>query len=144
MTTIRKSSNWYFSLKETNLIIEKFEGDLNLASLKNLKSREVEDPLYHKDYPILSDIRTSQPQISLDEIKDYQNFISKLDVVGERQLAILTESPMQVAIASLFKSHFNKNGQEIEIFSTLEAAMHWLNRNNYFEEVKNLLDSKII
>lgn len=144
MTTCNESTSWYYTLKEAAFIIEKYEGPLSLTSLKNLKKRQSKDPSFNKNFHLLSDIRETQLKIQLEDIKQYQSFVSRLDVIGDRKLAILTNSPMQVAIASLFKSHLKSSGQEIEIFSTLEAAIHWLDRDASYEEVKNLLNSKVV
>jgi hypothetical protein len=143
MTNSSISKHWHYCLQEDELNIEQFSGTLDIKSLQKLKEQESQDPNFDVNLPLLSDIRSASPQFKLEEIKKYEVYASDFNIVGERKLAVLTNTPMQVAIASLFKSHTQKLAQEIEIFSTLEAALHWLDRSDSIQKVESLFSSKL-
>ncbi len=141
MKTSAKPMHWHYSSKRLKLVVEKYEQRLDFSSIRTLKEIELADPDYSPRFPLLSDIRQSSPQFSYEDLLSYKAFmqIQLPKLMQNRRLAILTDSPMQVAVASLFKSHTIDMPQETEIFSTLEAALRWLDRLEYQKEVTKLL-----
>ncbi len=65
--------------------------------------------------------------ITEEDIVKYLNFSNKnLKVNQARQVALITRTPNQVVISSLYKMASKQPNQRVEIFSTCEKAFNWL------------------
>jgi len=125
----------YKILPELNLILEYYGGKINLNDVINHKSLEIRDIDYNENYHFISDMRDAEFNIISQDFNEYLNFLNKNNkVIGQRKSAILTNTPNQVAITSLFKSKSKHFPVRFEIFSTLEGAFNWVNLSKDLHE----------
>jgi hypothetical protein len=66
-------------------------------------------------------------------IRDFETLAEKLTEVLEKyevvRHAVIHNSPKNTAFTLHFKNNFLNKGYNLEVFSTLEAAIYWLNDN---------------
>ena len=120
----------YKILPEFKLILENFKGQVTVEDIINLKKIESMDNSYNPKFNIIADIRDSE-YISYDSaiestISLYFNFRSTF--FTNSKVAILTATPHQVVISTILKKLCtNLESLLIEIFSTMEAAIRFIN-----------------
>ena len=131
----------YKILPEHNLIIESHNGKLDLDSYINFKINVSKDERYKPTLNQLLDFNGAIFTISSQEVSTYANFIKNTPkFIGERKIAVLTNTPNQVVPSVLLKMNLKNSLVLIEIFTTYEKAIHWLNIPNLsIEEIKNIL-----
>ncbi len=112
---------------EKELIIEYLEGLINITEMieftENLKSAD----LYSNKYNILADIRELNFKPDLKSTIKYVDYLKHIDeIAGTKKLAVLTNSPQTVVLATIFMEFSKELPIIINIFSTFEAAVEWL------------------
>lgn len=132
----------YIILKDHFLIIESHSGNLDLESYINFVKKTTLDPLFSKNMNYLIDLSNVIITASIDDISKYihfseENFKSEI----KRRVALVTNSPNQMVFSTLFKNSNTQKLKEIEIFSTKEIALEWLNNNLDKEEIFDVLTS---
>lgn len=130
-------------LKDFNLLIECHSGNLDLKSYIDFVKRTTLDPLFSKNMNYYIDLSNVVVTASIDDIKIYNNFTEDNFLCDrKRKVAIITESPNQMVFATLFKNSNTQKLKEIEIFSTKESALEWLNssldKNKIFSAYSSL------
>ena len=124
----------YFIYPEYNLVIEFLAGNIGLEDYINLKRTEIADPRYKPTYNHVIDIRKSNilnSDVSLKgdlnlNAENYARFISATpELSAKRKSAFITITSEQVVATILYKS-LNLLPMEMEVFSTVEAALKWL------------------
>ncbi len=130
-------------LKDFNLLIECHSGNLDLKSYIDFVKRTTLDPLFTKNMNYYIDLSNVVVTASIDDIKIYNNFTEDNFLCDrKRKVAIITESPNQMVFATLFKNSNTQKLKEIEIFSTKESALEWLNssldKNKIFSAYSSL------
>ncbi|HEY9220734.1 MAG TPA: hypothetical protein VIO43_04055 [Lutibacter sp.] len=130
-------------LKEFNLLIECHSGNLNLQSYVDFVKRTSHDPLFSKILNYFIDLSDVVVTVSLDDVEKYNNFtIDNFKWEKKKKVALITETPNQMVFATLFKNSNMQKLKEIEVFSTKENALEWLNssfdKNEIFSVLSNL------
>lgn len=130
-------------LKEFNLLIECHSGNLNLQSYVDFVKRTSHDPLFSKILNYFIDLSDVVVTVSLDDVEKYNNFtIDNFKWDKKKKVALITETPNQMVFATLFKNSNMQKLKEIEVFSTKENALEWLNssfdKNEIFSVLSNL------
>jgi hypothetical protein len=135
----------YKIISEKKLILEYYSGTIIVQDLIKQKfdiSREKE---YNADYNIIHDLRDAELLISEEEGKTFLNFLKSTTLPNKnRKVAHLTETAGQVTTTTLFTLLNDIPNINIEVFSTLEAAVIWLDLSiddyyliyNYFKALK--------
>jgi len=126
----------YEILKGLKLRIELFSGKIFYHDLINLINSEFQD----KDYDpalntlvVLSNAKFSLSHQEIDQfVCDYKN---NNNYIGYRKVAILTNTPNQVVISTLYDNAINNLPMSQKIVSTMEAALHWLGISLKHEQV---------
>jgi len=133
----------YKILPELNLIIEYYCGKVNIDDIINHKKSEIEDIEYNPNYNFIGDLRDSELDVTQEDVFVYVSFLETNNKVsGQRKSAILTNTPNQVAFTSLFKHKSKKLPANNQIFSTLEAAMEWLNLSkNHLTHIMGIIEN---
>jgi hypothetical protein len=118
----------YLIIPDLNLIIESWIGNFNFDEILEQKKMESADPKWKDNYNVLADDRQTNFEINvlLNDNSKYlslsQNFIKK------RKTALLTSLPHQVVTSILLQMHKHPEALvELEVFSTVKAAINWLN-----------------
>ncbi|MBE0422524.1 MAG: STAS/SEC14 domain-containing protein [Lutibacter sp.] len=132
----------YIILKDFNLLIECHSGSLDLKSYINFVKRTTLDPLFSKNMNYLIDLSNIVFTASIDDITKYntfsdENFTSQI----KRKVALVTNSPNQMVFTTLFKTGNTQKLKEIEIFSTKESALEWLNSSLDKNEIFSVYSS---
>lgn len=117
----------YKILKDQNIVIEYYEGVLDIDSFINFKRKLTKDNLFSDSLNYYIDFRNVTFIISEDDVDKYLNFLlNNSDYLGKRKVALITNTPNQVVPTTFFKIKRANSLQMIEVFSTNEAATDWL------------------
>jgi len=117
----------YKIIKEKLLVIEYHQGVGTVDDAKNFRKTQAADFSYSPNYNIITDIRNFAFNVSKQDIWSYAEFLlANPQSVGVRRNAILTQTPNQVAIVTLFQQLEQMLPQTIKVVSTVGAALRWV------------------
>ena len=129
----------YIILKDYNLLIECHSGNLDSKSYIDFVKRTTLDPLFSNNMNYYIDLSNVVVTASIDDIIIYNNFINdNFQCDKKRRVALLTSSPNQMVFATLFKNSNTQKLKEVEVFSTKENALNWINSRLNKEEILNI------
>jgi hypothetical protein len=132
----------YIILKEHNLLIEYHSGNLDLESYINFVKRTSNDPLFSLNMNYYIDLSNVVVTASIDDIRKYTDFTENIfKCERKRRVALVTNSPNQMVFATLFKNSNTQKLKEIEVFSTKESAINWLNSSLHKNEIIDILET---
>jgi lipoate synthase len=115
---------------DKNLLTEIFVGNYDIDDVLAFQKKVYEDKRYNRPLNVLLDLRRSTPQFSVNELDNLVMDSLKYGKTSKDvKIAFLSDLPRHVVdsviIESIFKS--KKVKAEAKAFSTLEAALDWLN-----------------
>ena len=115
---------------DNNLLTEIFVGNYDTNDVIAFQKKVFEDKRYNRPLNVLLDLRRSTPQFSVNDLDNLVMNSLKFGHLSENiKIAFLSDLPRHVVdsviIESIFKS--NKVTAEAKAFSTIEAALDWLN-----------------
>jgi len=135
----------YKILKEHNLIVEYHSGILDADSFIKFKKSITLDPLFLPSLNYFVHLKKVTFSTNLEDIDKYANFLEANSMVyGNRRVALVTNTPNQVVSATIFKMMQQNKSQSVEIFSTNERALQWLNSNFNKNEILAVLDGLML
>jgi hypothetical protein len=122
----------YYILREPNLVIQYLQGIVTLDVLKEIKLRIWADVNYNPEYPLLVDIQKGELYLTENELQDYGSWINCNQASSKKPVksAILTDTPNQVATATLFILKNDIISLNYEVFSTIDGAAYYLEIDN--------------
>jgi hypothetical protein len=134
-------------ISEKKLILEYYSGKISVNDLINQKTLISNKLEYSPNYNIIHDFREVEFDINEEQGVQLLNFFeSNKAIYSNRRVAHLTYTPKQVAVTNLFTLLLKEQLIAIEVTSTLEAAIQWVNLsiNDYFliESYFNMLKMK--
>ena len=130
----------YVILKELNLIIECHSGILDADSFIDFKKSIALDPLFLPNLNYFVHLKKVTFSTKLEDIDKYIKFLeSNSKTYGNRRVALITDTPNQVVSTTMFKMLQQNKVQSVEIFSTSESALEWLNVNFNKKEILKVL-----
>lgn len=130
----------YKILKEHNLIVEYHTGILDVDSFINFKQSITLDPLFLPSLNYFVHLKKVTFSTNSEDIDKYADFLEiNSKVFGDRRVALITDTPNQVVSTTMFKMLQQNKAQSIEIFSTNESALEWLNSNLNKNEILDVL-----
>lgn len=131
--------NKYKIIADLQLIILLYLEEININSIINFINILTEDVDYNPSYNVISDFRNVQIDDSEDEIKKFVDFlINNNKTKGKRNSAIVTSTPNQVVVSTLYFLNKSELQTTIQIFSTLKGASEWLDYT--YEEYLHIND----
>lgn len=132
----------YKILTEIPVIVEYYEGLITLNDLIEFEIREMNDENYSPDLNTITDLRNAKLSALDYEVNEFVNFLKQTKgIVGNRKVAIITNTPDQVAITSLYSMYTKDLPIKNEVFSTIEAAISWLGLPvSLFKLIKDNID----
>jgi signal transduction histidine kinase len=103
-------------------------GNFNSAILAEELNRLWSSPQFNPNYSVLIDIRKATFTGESKEFPDFLNIFNSMPGIRtNRKLALLTETPQQVAYSTMFGQYIKSNFTlTVEVFSTYDGAMTWL------------------
>jgi hypothetical protein len=115
---------------DNSLLTEIFVGNYDIDDVLGFQKKVYEDKRYNRPLNVLLDLRRSTPQFSVNELDSLVMDSLKFGKTSKDvKIAFLSGLPRHVVdsviIESIFKS--KKVKAEAKAFSTLEAALDWLN-----------------
>ena len=133
----------YKILPELKIIIECYCGKINLELATEHKKKEIQDPKYNANYNFIADLKDAELEASDKDVKGYVDFLKIFtDVIGQRKSAILTNTPMQVAITTILKDNSKDMPVNYGIFSTLIAAVNFVDLpNHHYDEIEKIIEN---
>lgn len=135
----------YKILKEHNLIVEYHSGILEADSFIKFKKSITLDPLFLPSLNYFVHLKKVTFTTNLEDIDTYANFLeANSKVYGNRRVALITNTPNQVVSTTIFKMMQQNKSQSVEIFSTSESALEWLNSNYNKNEILDVLNELML
>jgi hypothetical protein len=127
----------YKIIPELKLILEIFGGKVVLDEFIKLKKKETEDSNYSPDFNFIISLRDLKSDTeTLEGIKGYVDFVRENKrIPGNRKTVILTDTPNQVVVATLYESEVRELPMNLKIVSTLKAALQWVGLSAEFEKI---------
>lgn len=120
----------YKIVKDIGLVIQFHKNDLTIEGAKRLKLEIIHDTDYEPNFSFLIDLRKANYNFTEEELENYGNFVSeKVKLEGLKRVAILTETPEQVVKTTIYTLNKRVDPTQYKIFSTLQAAICWLQIN---------------
>lgn len=117
----------YKILKEYNLVIQCHSGPLDLESYTNFTKKVNSDPLFSPNQNQLVCMRKATFKVKMSDVFKFIKFTSKFpETSKKRRISIITDTPNQVAPLTLYKLDRQNSKNSIEVFSTFESAIDWL------------------
>ena len=130
----------YKILKEHNLIVEYHSGILDADSFIEFKKSITLDPLFLPSLNYFVHLKKVTFSTNLEDIDKYVRFLdANSKVYGNRRVALITNTPNQVVSTTMFKMMQQNKSQSVEVFSTNENALEWLNNNLDKTEILDVL-----
>ena len=117
----------YKVLPEIKIIVEYFEGPIDLQDLITFQMNQLNDKNCKIEYSDITDLRNAEFIIKKDDLKRYVNFVKENDAKqGNRKVAIIADTPLLTAITMLYSTYTENLLLNNKVFSTQEAAYQWL------------------
>lgn len=118
----------YKILPEKRVILGYASGHLHWKDIIMKKAEVGQDPLFDPTFNMLDDIRDAHIIMNEPaEVKRFYEFArSQKSYLGNRNTALLTNTPNQVANSELLKMFGQQTPINFGTYSTLEGAMSWV------------------
>ena len=111
--------------ESTNILLREFHGKVNaddvVESFKYIFEKYIDEDFTG----IISDFTHAKLAMSISDFQKVLKYIKKTPVIFDIQLAIIVDTPKKVIFPILAKTRLKK--LNIKPFSTLSAALKWLN-----------------
>lgn len=131
----------YKILKEQNLTVEYHSGILDVNSFIVFKKSITLDLLFLPNLNYFVHLKNVTFSTKMEDIDKYAKFLeANSKVYGNRRVALITNTPNQVVSTTMFKMMQENRSQSVEIFSTNESALEWLDSNFNKNEILAVLD----
>lgn len=132
----------YTILLNHNLVIEFHSGILTALNYIEFKKKLLNDSLFKADLNHLIDFKNVKFNTNSTDISDFVDFLeSRTQSLGNRKVAFVTGTPNQVVSTTIYKLMQGNLNQLVEIFSTEENALKWLNiPNSAIKEVLKIIN----
>ena len=138
MATLKSS---YKIISEHNIIIEFHKGNIEVDSYIKFKEKTFNDEDFKTGLNYLIHFKNVTFFTPQEDIKKFVNFIkNNAPKLGKRKVALITNTPNQVVSTTIYKTMQANLNQEVEIFSTDEAALNWLIPKSFsFKDLNEIL-----
>lgn len=142
----------YKIIRELNLVVEYYQGDLTAHDIMGNKKATTEDVDFKKDDSVVLDLRDANVQMDKNDMEKMVAFFKGNSVFqGDKKAVYLTSKPKEVANTMLFSMLVNKYRIQPQSVSTLEAAVQFLHidglgverLNTIIEELKASIQTNL-
>ena len=133
--------NSYRIIKEMRLIVEYHKGVGKLEDAIAFRTIQAADPDFSPDFDIIMDLRDLLFDVQFSDMKGFGDFyLQNINLMGKRHNALITETPSQVVVATLFKRMNVSLPQTIKVVSTVGAAINWVNSELSGQQVTAIIE----
>ena len=124
-----KERKWdYKILSDLRLVVVYYHGSVSIDDMIEFALFISTQENYNKEYNQLIDFRESDVEINPKDIKKWIEFLKNNPrFIGYRKTAFLTAKPIDVVVATLYREWKGNLPIDINDFSTLRAAIQWIN-----------------
>jgi len=120
------SNNSFQIVQGLRLVIVVHRNNLTREGISEMLNDVLQNPFFQSDFSVVIDIRNAEISMETDEIEGISKLAyGQLSKTGLKKLAILTKTLSQTNKAVEFV-RFYKESTKYQVFTTLEAALHWL------------------
>lgn len=118
----------YQILPELRLVIEFAQGDVFLEDSINLKKQQMKDENFDASYNFIVVANNANMNFNEEQIEAYVSFVkSQAALIENRKSAIITSTPDQVVVYTIYDIAVEMLPMNFQVVSTLETAMNWTN-----------------
>ncbi len=122
----------YHIIPEKELIIEFYGGGPTISEMFEFVGVIKSDKAYNNRFNVLADISEITLTPNMKSIINYIDFLKQTDeVVNTKKMALITNSPQTVVIGTMFMEFSKELPLIINVFSTFETAVHWLDISGF-------------
>ncbi len=131
-----KNSIKYKILPGKRLVIHLYEGKVTMDLIKENAKGLIEDEDFRPYYNEITDLRNSELIFNhKDDLINYVEFLKKKrGYLSNRKIAVLTDSPDHVVKSTLYKELGVILPMKLQVFSTCESALIYLDITDFSEE----------
>lgn len=116
----------YVILPQNKLIIECYNGVLNLQNISLHKMELVKDSTFSSNYDLISDVRDALIDVTLNDVSQYIESMKQMGTLGQRRTATLVDTANQKAYALAFNKLKSTFPQAHNFSSNLDDLLEWL------------------
>lgn len=111
--------------QKEKMIYHFISGDCDIDDFENAANKLIGDENFDQQYNILNDLSRCRFKFRHENLDRFVQFF--IEQFGSRtgKSAIVVESPVETAVASLFQKRVEET-RKIHLFSTYKAAIDWL------------------
>jgi hypothetical protein len=121
----------YRILTQHSLILENYSGLIKLPDVEKILTREFQDPDFNPAFDYLCVLKNAKIVLTSEDLNKMSGFLDAVkDDVVPHKVALLTETPGQVASSTIYSELLRGMPVEIEVFTTFEAAVRWLHKSS--------------
>ena len=127
MSVMSSTKITYQIFPENKIILEKYIGVIYLEDYSQMKEQQFTDVNYRSNYNVIADFRNATFPRNKPMTELMAFFTEHKDRFSQRKSALLVNTPNETSQAFFF-SHSIGDAAPIyaNVFSTMEAAFHWL------------------
>lgn len=130
----------YRLLAPLKTVIMYFTGDIILDDIICLMKQLAQDHEYSPQFNVIVDFRDCNLNFNNQMLLDYIQFLSKAKLIARRKIAYLTSKPNEVVLTILYSEMVREHSLEIEVFSTSQAALNYIQGNGLnVEKLDNII-----
>ena len=113
---------------QKKIIIETWPGEVKIENYIEVKQSQFKDSDFNPDFDVITDLRGLTQKYAEETIQKIADFMAEhSDNMRDRKSAIIADNPHSVASAYVFKEKCKTLPVRISIFTTIDAALEWLN-----------------
>jgi hypothetical protein len=121
-------STKHLILPELKTTVEYFSGPIHLNELIQHRNILADDMDFNPVDCLIADFRDAQLDFTKQDILAFIDFMrATKKLLGDRRVAILTDTPNQVVASELYIMNLGNLPMKVDFFSTLDAAIKWVN-----------------
>lgn len=128
-------------LEELKLVIDIYDGIINLQTFKAYKQKQIEDKAFSPDYNLLSDFKRVSIDMVIEELGEYATFVASNNVVGKRKASVVLGNLHQMVYTQAYdKSIKNIASQTLQITASFDEAFEFLELNDSKQKILDIIN----
>lgn len=129
---------------EKQFILQQLLGVVNMENLIKVKHEQDKDPAFDFSFKLLTDVRQADVQFTRKEIQNYIEYLkSEFNESNGNRIALVTATPIAVAVGKMVQSKTPDLEHDLQVFSTIPAALNWLNIHITKDDLLDFFDGKL-